>query len=280
VIAIRVPSGEDPRLDPFRAVADPVRIRREGRFVAEGRHLVRELLLHGGYEVEGLLLSHAAHEALREDLEGRAGDAFVVEGRAELERVTGYRFHQGCLALARLPARRGLDDLPRLAAPGARLVVGLEGVTDPDNVGAIFRTARAFAADAVLLSPGCAHPLYRKALRTSMAAALHLPFAWPDPWEDGLARLSHAGYSVLALTPASDATPLDAALADLAPAARTLLLLGSEERGLAATTLAAADVRVRIPTEAAVDSLNVAAAAAVALHALHAGRAAGSGDGA
>lgn len=272
----RISSSEDPCLACFRDVADPVLVRRKGLFVAEGRRVVAEVLRGGGgYEIEGVFLSEAAHNALADDLAqwfARVPSGvpsrmpvYVVVTPAAIKAVTGYRFHQGCLALVKRPAPRGLDDLPGLLAPGRRLVVALEGVSDPDNVGTIFRSARAFGADAVLLSPGCAYPLYRKALRTSMGAALHLPFAHPEAWSAALERLRASDFVLVAATPASDARLLDT-VGEVSATSRTVLLLGSEQRGLSARTLAEADLRVRIPTREVVDSLNVAATAAILLY--------------
>ena len=263
-----IESPDDPRLDAFRHVADPVRIRQEGRFVAEGRRVVEDLLRHGGYAVDALLLTRAAEAALTPlRATGTPPERLlVVDGPAVLRAVTGHRFHQGCVGLVRRPARRGLDDLPVLRAAGRRLLVGLEGVSDPDNVGTIFRSARAFGAAGILLDPTSAHPLYRKALRTSLGAGLRLPFAHPEPWPDCLETLAEAGYVPWALTPDPAARPLEAV--PVPP--RVLLLLGSEERGLAAQTLRRVGEHVRIPLEPSVDSVNVAAAAASALHRVHA----------
>ena len=268
--AVTIDSADDARLDPFRHVADPTRVRQAGQFVAEGRRVVEDLLRHGGYDVERLLLTRSAHEALGGLLEALPPEApvFVVSGPSVLEGVTGHRFHQGCLGLVRLPGARNLEDVPGLLAPGRRLVLAMEGVTDPDNVGTMFRTARAFGVDACLLSPTCAHPLYRKAVRTSMGQTLRLPFAHPSPWPSGLERLREAGYVLFATTPAADAAALGVA-AGAVPPERTVVLMGSEERGLVPETLALADHRVRIETEDVVDSLNVAASAAIALHRLY-----------
>ena len=193
----------------------------------------------------------------------------MVEGSSDLRAVAGHRFHQGCLALARLPAPRGIEDLAPPQGDDAGVVVGLEGVTNPDNVGTIFRSASAFGASAVLLSPGCAHPLYRKALRTSMGTALDARVRAPRALAGGAGTDAGAGVPVLALTPAPGAVDLEDALVRLPGPARLVLLLGSEERGLEAATLERADEAVRIPMAPGADSLNVAATAAIALHRVH-----------
>lgn len=261
---------EDPadvRLDPLRAVRDPARIRREGRFVAEGRRAVRTLLRAAPALVEVLLLTPAARTALGDVLEAR-GDARILEVRDErvLAAATGARFHHGCLALARLPRVRPVEEIERALGPGARCWIVLDRVTDPDNVGAIFRSATALGAQAVLLSPGSAHPLYRKALRTSNGTALVLPFAEAQRWPQDLEFLRQEGIALVALTPGPGAVPLEATTLRLGE--RIALAVGSEECGMAAEVLALADHRLRIPMAAHVDSLNVAATVAIALHAL------------
>jgi tRNA G18 (ribose-2'-O)-methylase SpoU len=144
----------------------------------------------------------------------------------------------------------------------------LERVSDADNVGAIFRSAAAFGADAVLLGPSCADPLYRKAIRTSMGAVLTVPFADADPWPATLKDLAADGWALAALTPAHDAMPLH----DFSSATRPLrvaVVLGHEGDGLTDVALAACEYRVRIPIRPSVDSLNVATAAAIALYELN-----------
>jgi tRNA G18 (ribose-2'-O)-methylase SpoU len=177
-------------------------------------------------------------------------------------------FHQGCLALARRPAPRRVEEV--VGAPtGPGLWLVLEGVTDPDNVGTLFRSGAAFGVRAVLIGPASAHPLYRKALRTSLGTVLGVPFAEAGDWEADLARLAAAGIERVALTPDATAPSLAEAVARAGP--RVALLLGSEERGLSPGTLATAEIRARIPLAAEVDSLNVAAAGAIALYAFAAG---------
>ena len=150
------------------------------------------------------------------------------------------------------------------------VVVGLEAVSNPDNVGAIFRSAAALGAGAVVLGPACASPLYRKAIRSSMGAALRLPFAQVPDWGAALEALAARDHALLALVADPEAEPLAAAAAGLASATRCTLLLGAEGDGLSPSTLARADRRVVIPMEAGIDSLNVAAAAAIALDRLRA----------
>ncbi len=170
--------------------------------------------------------------------------------------ITGFNLHRGCLAVGeRGPALVWRD----LAAPARRLLV-LEGVGNPDNVGGLFRTARAFGVDAVLIGPGTGDPLYRKAIRVSCGAALVLPWAEIAPWPDALDTLASLGIETWALTPGHDATPIGLAVASGLPQ-RLALIAGAEGPGLTAGCLARATGRVSIPIAASADSLNVTVAA-------------------
>ena len=140
-------------------------------------------------------------------------------------------------------------------------------MTNADNIGGVFRNAAAFGAGAVLLSPTCGDPLYRKAIRTSMAATLQVPYARMDDWPRDLARLRGRGYTIAALSPRQPAIALDVFAAS-PPASPIALLAGTEGSGLTPDAESAADVRVRIPIAAAVDSLNLAVAVGIALHRL------------
>jgi tRNA G18 (ribose-2'-O)-methylase SpoU len=177
--------------------------------------------------------------------------------------VVGFHLNRGVLAVAdRAPSM----DPARLAA-GARVLAVLEGVNDHENLGALFRNAAAFGVGGVLLGPRCADPLYRRSVRVSMGHVLRVPFAdlpADPPWPASLEPLRAGGRRVIALSPRPSAIPL--ASAGLA-GARVALLLGAEGPGLSDAALAAADDLVRIPMADGVDSLNVAAAAAVAFHA-------------
>ena len=182
------------------------------------------------------------------------------------ERLTGYRVHRGALASL---GRKPLPEV-RAVIAGARRIVVLEDLVDHGNVGAIFRCAAALGVDAVVLSPRCADPLYRRSVKVSMGAVFAIPYARMTGWFDGLADLKSAGFRVLALTPDERATPIGAALR---AAERVALLLGTEGDGLSARWLHEADEAVRIPMNpaaraAGVDSLNVVAAAAIACHLL------------
>ena len=267
---IHVATVDDPRLDDFRIVSDPALMRERGLFVAEGR-LAVERLLASRFRARALLVIDSALDRLRPAL-AAAGDAdaldVYVADSAQLRLVTGFRFHRGCLALGERPEPPPDDgDLPP-AAPGRPLVV-LDGVSDPDNVGSIFRNAAAFGAAGVVLSPTCADPLYRKAIRTSMGTTLQLPFHVAREWPGILERIREAGVRVVALTPLEPAIEIEAFVGRGCRRA-VALLLGNEGDGVSRAALALCDRRVRIAIEPAVDSLNVANAAAVALQRLRA----------
>jgi tRNA G18 (ribose-2'-O)-methylase SpoU len=179
-----------------------------------------------------------------------------------LQAVTGFHVHRGAIAAMHRPA---LPPVAEVVAAARRLVV-LEDVVDHTNVGAIFRSAAGIGADAVLVSPRCADPLYRRSVRVSMGTVFQVPWTRIEPWPDALAALRDLGFTVAALAPAQDAVGLDDLERD--PPDRLALVLGTEGDGLSAAALLGADLTVAIPMAGGVDSLNVAAAAAVALWAV------------
>ena len=264
----RIRHGDDPRLDPYRGVLDPLWLRERGLFLAEGRQLVRALIRAPGFRVHSLLATDTALESLEPELSELPAETPVYRAAREvMTSVSGVRFHQGCVAAGERRCEPSVAEL--LAACGAAgVVVVLERVTDPDNVGSIFRSAGAFGIDAVLLSPGCASPLYRKSVRTSMGATLRIPFTELPSWPQGLGELRDAGFALLGLTP--DDTALDIAryAVERAMPTRAALLAGTEGSGLSEEVRALVDERVRIPMAAGVDSLNVATALAIAMHRL------------
>ncbi len=256
---------DDARLALYRGVRDPELVRRSARFIAEGRQIVRTLLSDSVLRAESVLIDDTAWPTLASELEAASDLAVYRVASGTLRDVAGWKFHQGCLAVGQRPEPVSVDAL--LAAAGEpHLVVGLDTVSNPDNVGAIFRSASALGAGGVILGPTCVSPLYRKALRSSMGAALRVPFSHGPDWGDGLAALKSHGYTLLALTPGVGAVSLEAAVERLTPTGRYALLLGAEGHGLGATSLERCDERIVIPMHAGVDSLNVAAAAAVALY--------------
>jgi tRNA G18 (ribose-2'-O)-methylase SpoU len=261
--AIEIDSADDPRIDDFRNLTDAeLRRRRDNpTFIAEGL-LVIQRLLASPYPVRSLLLTKAKYERLAPDLERLDPQVAVYLAPPDvLNSVAGFHVHRGALAAA---ARTELPTPVELLA-GARLVVILEAINDHENLGALFRNAAAFGADAVLLCPRCADPLYRRSVRVSLGHVLHLPFARVEPWPEGLEAVEAAGLRMIALTPDRRAVPLDRIAEDDAP---TAILVGAEGAGLSPEARKAAPLQVRIPIVPEVDSLNLATAAAIALHRL------------
>jgi tRNA G18 (ribose-2'-O)-methylase SpoU len=266
----RVDRMDDERLADYRHVPDPDLLRRGEIFVAEGRLVVRALLTQSRFRTRSILLTETAYRGLADVIEPRLADTkvFVVEPGA-IEGLTGFNIHRGCLAIGERPApmsvRQLLDRLP-----GARRLVVLERIGNADNVGGIFRNAAAFAVDAVVVGPGCCDPLYRKAIRVSVGAALRVPFCRTDDWPADLQALSAAGFTRAALTPAAEARDVGVYAASLTEEARVAILAGAEGEGLTPETLARADVALRIPMAPGADSLNVATAVGIALYRLFA----------
>ena len=254
-------AADDLRLADYRHVRDADLLRAGGLFVAEGRLVVRRLLESRRFTTRSLLLTPAAHEDLAGVLPLAPDVPVYLLPLDAFEAVAGFHVHRGCLAIG----ERGPEPDWRTVANTGGVLVVLEGLADPDNVGSIFRHAAAFGAAGVLLSPSAADPLYRKAIRTSMGAALHVPCARLTPWPETLDSLRAGGVTIAALTLDPSATPLHEAAPRLA-AGPLALLLGNEGAGLSAGSLARADLHVRIPMAPGVDSLNVSAAAAIALY--------------
>jgi tRNA G18 (ribose-2'-O)-methylase SpoU len=264
-----VTSPDDPRVADYLVVREPELVRRRGLFIAEGRLVVARLAVLPRFAIRSVLVNDAALAALGEDVRSALdarGVPILVAAPATIDAVGGFHFHRGCLAIGERPAPLDADAVIAAARPGRPLVV-VERIAQADNVGSILRNAQAFAAAGVLLDDATVDPLYRKALRTSMGAGLVVPYARLEPWPDAIARLKAAGLVVAALTPRAPSEPLAAFAA--AHAARAIaLLVGSEGDGLTQAALAAADARVRIDMAPGADSVNVATATGIALHAL------------
>ena len=257
----RLADPTDPRLRDFTSLRDvelrTAREAEEGLFIAEGEKTIRRALA-AGYEPRAFLLT----EAWLGSVEEMAGDApvFVVPDDV-LDATTGYPVHRGALASFHRRPLPSLDDV----LSSARRVAVLEDIQDHTNLGAIFRSAAALGVDAVVLTPRAADPLYRRAIRTSMGAVFSIPWT-RVPWFEGPDLLRDAGFTLLALTPAGGS--LDLRDVDASALERAALAIGNEGDGLSERWLGAADLRVRIPMREGIDSLNAAAAAAVAFYAL------------
>jgi tRNA G18 (ribose-2'-O)-methylase SpoU len=252
---------DDPRLADYRCLTDvDLRVAFEpphGLFVAEGELVLRRAVT-AGYALRSVLVDAKRLDQVAGLVSAQPDVPVYAAAPAVLQATTGFHVHRGILASVR---RRPLIGTEELLATSRRLAV-LEDVNNHTNLGAIFRGAAALGIEGVLLSPSCADPLYRRSVRVSMGEVFAVPYARAESWPGALADVRAAGFTVLAMTPDADAVSLGA----LAPEhrAKPALLLGAEGPGLSGAALTASDVAVRIPMRRGVDSLNVAAAAAVA----------------
>ncbi|MEN8708056.1 MAG: RNA methyltransferase [Nocardioides marinisabuli] len=258
---VEVSDPDDPRLRDYRDLRD-VQLRKDleaehGLFLAEGEKVVRRAV-ESGYAARSFLMAPRWLDGLADVLERSEAPCFVLSEDLA-EQVTGFHVHRGALAsLERRP-------LPPVDAvlEGARSVLVLEDIVDHTNVGAILRSGAALGFDAALLAPRCADPLYRRAIKVSMGAVFTLPWTRLPGWRDALPSLSERGFTTVALTLADDAVPVEEAVAGLDKVA---LVLGSEGHGLSEHWQDSADRRAVIPMHEGIDSLNVAAASAVACY--------------
>jgi tRNA G18 (ribose-2'-O)-methylase SpoU len=256
----------DPRLAPYRGVADPARLAADGLFVVEGRLVVRRMLAESRLQAQSVLVTEPARQALAGAFDPADGPPVYVAPQAVVNGVAGFDMHRGCLALGVRPAAADWPALVDAFPPVARLVL-LDAISNADNIGGIFRSAAALGAHAVLLGPGCGDPLYRKAIRTSIGATLVVPFATVTGWT-AVADVLHArGFRLLALTP-SAGEPIAEEAETIRRQPRLAIFAGAEGDGLGSDALAAADRFLRIPMVPGVDSLNVTVAVGIALHRL------------
>jgi tRNA G18 (ribose-2'-O)-methylase SpoU len=258
---VEVTDPADPRLADYRDLRD-VQLRRHleaehGLFIAEGEKVVRRAV-EAGHPVRSFLMARRWLEGLADVLDPTDAPCYVVSEELA-EQVTGFHVHRGALASLE---RRPLPSVDEVLA-GARTVLVLEDVVDHTNVGAVFRAAAGLGVDAVLLSPRCADPLYRRSVKVAMGAVFSMPYARLDDWYDALPAVSAAGFTTVALTLSDDAVEIEKAVADLD---RVALVLGTEGHGLSSRWEQSADRRAVIPMAAGIDSLNVASAAAVACY--------------
>jgi len=262
-----VEGASDPRVRDYFALTDVALRRtlepREGLFLAESAKVIARAL-EAGHRMRSLLLAPRWLDDLSE-LVTRClseGTPVYVAAPEVIEQMTGFHLHRGALAAMHRPELPSLSEL----LPGAERIVVLEDIVDHTNVGALFRSAAALGADAVLVTPRCADPLYRRSIRVSMGTVFQVPWTRASSWPRDADVLREGGFTVVACTLAAQAVSLSDFAED--PPARLALVLGSEGDGLSARTHAAADVRVAIPMAGGVDSLNVAQAAAITFAAI------------
>lgn len=256
--------GDDPRLRDYTELTDVTRRRlrepEEGIYIAESVKVI-ERALAAGHRPRSVLVLEKWIPEITPLLEGFDIPVFV--GPTDLlEEITGFVMHRGALASMHRPTPAPVAELLR----DARRVVVLEDIVDHTNVGAIFRAVAGLGADAVLVTPRCADPLYRRAVRVSMGATLQIPWTRIGEWDEAAPQLREAGFAIAALALSETAVDLATFAAD--PPDRVALVLGTEGDGLSRAALAAADTVVTIPMDRGIDSLNVAAASAVALWSL------------
>ncbi|MEU6014058.1 RNA methyltransferase [Streptomyces sp. NPDC047515] len=288
---VTVDDPDDPRLSDYTGLTD-VELRRrrepaEGLFIAEGEKVIRRAR-HAGYEMRSMLLSAKWIDLMRDVIDEVPAPVYAVSPELA-ERVTGYHVHRGALAsmqrkplptadellatTRRVVVMEAVNDHTNIGAMlplglrerAARRVAVFEDIVDHANLGAAFRNAAALGVDAVFLTPGCADPLYRRSVKVSMGGVFQVPWTRFESWPRGVEVLRSEGFTVAALCLSDRAITLDELAARKVEA--LALVFGTEGAGLTPGTLAAVDEHVRIPMDAGVDSLNVAAASAVAFYA-------------
>ena len=264
---IEISDFADERLDVYaRLTEGQLKCRKEpekGLFIAESPKVI-ERALDAGYVPVSLLMEHKHVETQAAEVIRRCGDVPVFTSTLDvLTQLTGFQLTRGVLCAMRRRKEPSVEDICRFS----RRIAVLENIENPTNVGAIFRSAAALNIDAVLLTPTCCDPLYRRAVRVSMGTVFQIPWAhigsepgdWPHP---GLERLSAMGFKTAAMALCDDSVSItDPALM---AEERLAIVLGTEGEGLAENTIADCDYTVKIPMSHGVDSLNVAAASAVA----------------
>jgi tRNA G18 (ribose-2'-O)-methylase SpoU len=263
---IRISDPDDPRLADYVRLRDAT-LRRQlesagGLFIAEGNKVIRRAV-EAGYRPRSFLLAERWLAGLQDVIERWPGVPVYVVSESLAEQVTGFHVHRGALASLHRMSRYIVEEILQ-----RRRLVVLEDIVDHTNVGAILRNAAGLGWDGALLSPRTADPLYRRAIKVSMGAVFSLPWARLDAWFRAPEQLAEAGFTTVALTLAPDAYDLDDVAASLSPDQRVAIMLGTEGAGLSPRWADGATVRARIPMAAGIDSLNVAAASAIACYVL------------
>jgi len=264
---VEIRDFSSPELDVYARLTEAQLLNKdklsEGLFIAESPKVI-ERALNAGYEPVSFLAEECHIHGEAADVIARCGDIPVYTAPFEvLTKLTGYKLTRGMLCAMR---RRDLPTVEEICSNARRIAV-LESVMNPTNVGAVFRSAAALNMDAVLLTPGCSNPLYRRAARVSMGTVFQVPWTfigsepaeWPDP---GMSRLRTLGFKTAAMALSDDSVSIDdpALMAE----DKLAIILGTEGDGLSVSTIADCDYTVKIPMSHGVDSLNVAAASAVA----------------
>ncbi len=260
----------DPALADFVALSEPAtrrRLEREGSyFVVEGILSIERLLALPRWRVRGLALLPRIADRLAASLAALPDEVTVAVAHEDVLRaVVGFDIHRGALASVERQAPAGAAQLLSASGRAEGLFVAAEGINDHENLGALYRNAAAFGVSAVLLDPTCADPFYRRSVRVSLGNVLAVPTGDLGPLPAGLDAFPALGATTIALTPSADRMLRDLDPAELGPGP-VVVVVGAEGPGLTDATLAAATHRLAIPMASGVDSLNVATAAALALH--------------
>lgn len=255
----RIAEASDERLAPYRNVRERDLVGRESRFIAEGKVVLNVLLSNPAFAVESILILENRLAGLTEQL-SLCPDSVPVYcvSRETMDAIAGFPMHRGILAVGKRNAPRSLDKLVE-TMPENALAVVLCGIANHDNMGSIFRNAAAFEANCVLMDETSCDPLYRKAIRVSVGAALKVPFAREGSIETIVSKLQNKGFELFALSPSGTRS-----IYDVKPSPRTALLLGTEGEGLPSQLLQRLQT-VKIPMSREFDSLNVATASGIAL---------------
>jgi len=262
VLPTYVTDGHDSRLSDFTSLTD-VELRKirepvEGLFVAEGEKVIRRAFA-AGYTPRASLMTERWVESIH-DILVESDCATYVADESTLESITGYHVHRGALMSFE---RKPLPSVDKVIASARRIVI-LEDLVDHTNVGAIFRNAAALGFDAVLVTPSCADPLYRRSIKVSMATVFAVPWTRIEPWPDGLRRVIDSGFTCISMTP----DPSAPSVRDIDLDRRIAVVVGNEGKGLSQAAFDACDMKVRIPMSGGVDSLNVSVASAITFFAL------------
>lgn len=257
---IKIDDPDDPRIAAYRDIRERDLVGRQGRFVAEGKVVLEVLLAARRFPVESLLLLENRIGGMADTLERVRRDVPVyVASRPILDAIAGFPVHRGILAMGLRRAPESCADLLAQMPDRATIVVPV-GIANHDNMGSIFRNAAAFGADAVIFDAECCDPLYRKAIRVSVGAVLRMPFARAEQTREIVQQLERFDFDIVALSPGGETE-----IGNVKRSARMAIFLGSEGDGLS-TQLLADLPTVRIAIKDDFDSLNVAAASAIALH--------------
>jgi tRNA G18 (ribose-2'-O)-methylase SpoU len=259
-LLIPIHDPDDPRIEPYRQVRERDLVGRQGGFIAEGEVVLAKTVAGGRHTLESVLLDEKRVSALRPILDALPPGVPIYTARPSvMDAVVGFHIHRGILAVGRrAPACKAEDLLASLPARALTLV--LFGIGNHDNMGGLFRNAAAFGVGAVLLGPDCCDPLYRKAIRVSVGAALTTPFAWLEPGDDPVALLLRHDFEPLGLSPAGAES-----LRAITRPARAAVILGAEGPGLPVALMERIRT-VAIPMSGGFDSLNVAVAGGIVLH--------------